>query len=98
MDFFSSNSKEIDEIERLLAMPAFDCGKRITKMNSPYSYSIGCPHWDVGGRTFSATHNGALSCQTITMWSKSTLLHAGKSQALVPLLLVISETKDLSNT
>lgn len=37
------------------------------------------------------------------MWSKDTLLHAGTNQGLsytlvVPLLLVISETKDLGNT
>lgn len=52
---------------------------------------------------FSPKHKGALSCQAITMWSKDTLLHAGARQGLsyalvVPLLLVISETKELSNT
>lgn len=47
---------------------------------------------------FSAMASGTLSFQTLTMWSKNTLLHAGKSQGLIPLLLVISASKDLSNT
>lgn len=52
---------------------------------------------------FPSKHKGALSCQTITMWSKDTLLHTGTSQGLscalvVPLLLVISEIKDLSSS
>lgn len=38
MDFFSSNSKEIDKGEILLARPTFDCSKRITNMIFAYSY------------------------------------------------------------
>lgn len=52
---------------------------------------------------FSPKHKGALSYQTITICSRDTLLCAGTSQGpsytlVVPLLLVISEAKDLSNT